>query len=92
MWCAPWSCRSEPMVGHDPGRVEAEAQPAKRLAFSFDYRFFLVPADRFWVVDSRYSWTIASSMRMVAWDLLLAAAWLIDLLSLAEAEPDSRPP
>jgi uncharacterized protein (DUF58 family) len=64
-----------------PPQVESKAQPSKRLAFSFDYRFFLFLLIGFgWLipafVDHRFAYG------MVAWDLLLVAAWSIDLLSL----------
>jgi len=64
-----------------PAPVESEARSAQRLGFSFGYRFFLflliglawlVPA----FLDHRFVYA------MVAWDLLLFAAWASDLLSL----------
>ena len=64
-----------------PTPVESEARSAKRLGISFGYRFFLflliglawlVPA----FLDHRFVYA------MVAWDLLLFAAWALDLWSL----------
>ena len=64
-----------------PAAVESEARPSKRLGFSFGYRFFLflliglvwlVPA----FVDHRFAYAVA------AWDVLLFAVWVVDLLSL----------
>ena len=68
-----------------PAPVESEARSAKRLAFSFGYRFFfflliglawLVPA----FLDHRFVYA------MVAWDLLLLVAWAADLLSLPKPQ------
>ncbi|MFZ3266253.1 MAG: DUF58 domain-containing protein [Terriglobales bacterium] len=64
-----------------PDPVESCAQPAKRMAFSFGYRFFLfLLVGLVWLVpaflDHRFAYA------MVAWDLLLIAAWAADLISL----------
>jgi len=64
-----------------PGSVEGQARPSQRLAFSFGYRFFLfLVMGLVWLVpaflDRRFAYA------MVAWDLLLLMAWVIDLLSL----------
>ncbi len=61
--------------------VEGPARPSKRLAFSFGYRFFLFLLIGFgWLVpafvDHRFAYA------MVAWDLLVVAAWVADLSSL----------
>ncbi|MFY9560066.1 MAG: DUF58 domain-containing protein [Terriglobales bacterium] len=64
-----------------PELAEGRARPAKRLGFSFGYRFFiflliglvwLVPA----FADIRFAYA------MIGWDLLLLLAWAADLLSL----------
>ncbi len=64
-----------------PVSVEGQARPSQRLAFSFGYRFFLfLLMGLVWLIpaflDRRFAYA------MVAWDLLLLAAWVIDLLSL----------
>ena len=68
-----------------PAPVESDAGPAKRLGFSFGYRFFfflliglawLVPA----ILDHRFVYA------MVAWDMLLLVAWTVDLLSLPKPQ------
>jgi uncharacterized protein (DUF58 family) len=64
-----------------PVSVEGQARPSQRLAFSFGYRFFLfLLMGLVWLVpaflDRRFAYA------MVAWDLLLLMAWVIDLLSL----------
>ena len=64
-----------------PVSVEGQARPSQRLAFSFGYRFFLfLVMGLVWLVpaflDRRFAYA------MVAWDLLLLMAWVIDLLSL----------
>ncbi|MGC2185740.1 MAG: hypothetical protein WA637_20905, partial [Terriglobales bacterium] len=64
-----------------PAAVESEARPSKRLGFSFGYRFFLfVLVGLVWLVpafvDHRFAYAVA------AWDVLLFAVWVADLLSL----------
>ena len=64
-----------------PDPVESPAQPLKRLGVSFGYRFFLfLLVGLLWLVpaflDHRFAYA------MLAWDLLLFAAWAADLLSL----------
>ena len=68
-----------------PAAVEGDARPSKRLGFSFGYRFFLflliglvwlVPA----FVDHRFAYAVA------AWDVLLFAVWVVDLLSLPKPQ------
>ena len=64
-----------------PDPVESWARPSKWLGFSFGYRFFLfLLLGLLWLgptfLDHRFVYA------MVAWDLLLFAAWAADLLSL----------
>ena len=64
-----------------PQLAEGRARSAKRLGFSFGYRFFmflliglvwLVPA----FADIRFAYA------MIGWDLLVLLAWAMDLLTL----------
>jgi uncharacterized protein (DUF58 family) len=68
-----------------PAAVEGKAHTAKRLGFSFGYRFFLfffiglawlVPA----FIDLRFAYA------MVAWDVILLAAWATDLWFLPKPQ------
>jgi len=68
-----------------PAPVENHAQPSRRLAFSFGYRFFVfLLIGLAWLVptflDHRFAYA------MVAWDVLLIVAWCTDLMSLPKPE------
>jgi uncharacterized protein (DUF58 family) len=68
-----------------PAPLETKAGPTKRLGFAFGYRFFFLLFIGFmWLVpaflDHRFVYA------MVAWDLLLLAAWAADLVYLPKPE------
>jgi uncharacterized protein (DUF58 family) len=64
-----------------PAPVEAEARPAKRLPFSFGYRFFLLLLiGTGWLVPAFLEHRFVYAM--LAWDALLIVSWVADLVSL----------
>ena len=67
-----------------PVSIEGAAQSTKRFAFSFGYRFFLLLLIGLgWLVPAFFDHRFAYAM--LAWDLLLVAAWATDLLALPKA-------
>jgi uncharacterized protein (DUF58 family) len=68
-----------------PPPVEGEARPAKKLPFAFGYRFLLFLAiGLVWLVPSFVNHRFVYAM--LAWDVLLIAAWMADLFSLPRNE------
>src|ERR1700681_2597911 len=61
-----------------PGPLEAQARPFKRLGVAFGVRFFVVLAiGLIWLGPALFETRFLYAL--VAWDILVAGAWLLDL-------------
>jgi uncharacterized protein (DUF58 family) len=64
-----------------PGPIEAQARPFKRLGVAFGVRFFVLLAiGLIWLGPALFETRFIYAL--VAWDILVAGAWLLDLWSV----------
>src|SRR6266852_2723502 len=64
-----------------PGPIEAQARPFKRLGVAFGLRFFVLLAiGLIWLGPALFETRFLYAL--VAWDILVAGAWLLDLWSV----------
>ncbi|HEX6880027.1 MAG TPA: DUF58 domain-containing protein [Terriglobales bacterium] len=68
-----------------PDPISASGHPARKLAYGFGSRFLLLFAVGFaWIVPAFWNRTFLYGL--VAWDAVLLAAWIIDLMALPRPE------